>query len=283
MKKRLLVNAGLLAAVVVLGLVAWLKPAGRADEFALSAQQAAAVKSIELRYGAAAPLALERTGEGWRIVAPFAARADAFRVQRLLELAGAKATARFEASGLARYGLHEPVARLKLGGEEFAFGAVNEMSREIYVQAAGGVFLLPLRAMTALPKSPLELVSRQLFAADEAPEGFDFGSFKVGRSDGRWTLTPAAGSTPGAEAGPDDIHRWIDDWRLASALAVQPASGRKPVETLKIRLKDGTEASLAVLERGERAVLARAGQDFEYVFAGEAAARLLAPPAAAAR
>ena len=278
MKKSLLINAGLLAAVVVLGLLAWLKPSGRDGELALSTQKAAEVKSIELRYGSGAPVTLEREREEWKIVAPFEARVDAFQVQRLLELLGAKATARFEATGLARYGLSEPAARVVLGRQNFAFGAVNEMSREIYVQADDGVYLLPLRAMTALPKSPLDLVSKQLFAADEAPDGFDFGSFKVERADGKWTLTMTSDKVPASEAGADDINRWIDEWRLASALAIQAASERKPVGALKVRLKNGTDVIIKVMERGERTVLARAGQNFEYVIAAQTAARLLAPP-----
>ena len=54
--------------------------------------------------------------------------------------------------GLARYGLSEPYARIKIGSQDFSFGAANEMSREQYVLSGDAVYLLPLRYGAALPK-----------------------------------------------------------------------------------------------------------------------------------
>ena len=85
-------------------------------------------------------------------------------------------------------------------------------------------------------------------------------------------------SAPAAQAGPDDINRWVDDWRLASALAVQAPSQRKPVGTLKLVLKNGQRVNVDILERGANTVVARSDQPFEYVLSAETAARLLMPP-----
>jgi hypothetical protein len=153
------------------------------------------------------------------------------------------------------------------------------MSREQYVQSGDGVYLLPLRYGVALPKNPFNLVSKQLFDADEAPVGFDFGSFKVEQGDGKWTLTMTASTLPPSAAGPDDINRWVDDWRLASALGVQAPGQRKPVGELKMRLKSGRDAIIKVLERGANTVIARDDQPFEYLLTAESGNRLLSPPA----
>jgi hypothetical protein len=240
--------------------------------------KAAGVKSLEVVIAGAPPITLERETAGWKMTAPFPARADSFQVQRLLDLLDAKSNERYAATGLARYGLNEPYARISIDRQQFSFGAMNEMSREQYVQSGDGVYLLPLRYGAALPKNPFNLVSKQLFDADEAPVGFDFGTFKVEQGDGKWTLTMTA-STPPSAAGADDINRWVDDWRLASALGVQAPTSRKPVSALKVRLKSGRDVIIHVLERGANTVIARSDQPFEYVLTTETGTRLLSPPA----
>ena len=60
-----------------------------------------------------------------------------------------------------------------------------------------------------------------------------------------------------------------------------PASKRKPLATVSIKLKAGNEISVAVLQREPQLVVARSDQPYEYQLSAEAAKRLLAPPAAA--
>ena len=135
--------------------------------------------------------------------------------------------------------------------------------------------LVPLRYGAALPKNALQLVSKQLFAAAEAPVAFAFKEFGLVQQAGKWQLTP-----PAADVSQDDLNRWVDELRLATALAVQAASNRKPLAMIKVKLKDGSNVTLAVLQREPELVLARSDQQFEYQFAGDTAKRLLAPPAA---
>ena len=171
--------------------------------------------------------------------------------------------------------MNEPYARVTINQQGFAFGAVNEMSREQYVLSQDGIYPLALRYGAALPKNALQLVARQLFAPDEAPIAFESGEFKLVQQDGKWQLTP-----PAADLSQDDINRWVDEWRLATALAVQPPSKRKPLATVKLKLKNGAAVSVAALQREPELVLTRSDQAFEYQFVGVAAKRLLAPPAA---
>ena len=134
---------------------------------------------------------------------------------------------------------------------------------------------MQLRYGAALPKNALQLVSKQLFAADEAPVAFEFKEFSLAQQDGKWVMSPTA-----ADMSQDDINRWIDEWRLATALAVQTADNRKPLTTIKVRLGSGSDLTLAVLQREPELLLARSDQPFQYQFPGETAKRLLAPPAA---
>ena len=268
-------NLALLAAVIALALFAYYKPPKNEPEHKLAMLKAADAKSIRIEIGTSAPLLLERTATEWKLTAPISARADSFQVQRLLEILAATSKDRFPAAGLARYELNEPYARVTINQQAFAFGTVNEMSREQYVLSQGGIYPLALRYGAALPKNALQLVSRQLFAPDEAPVAFELSEFRLAEVNGKWQLTP-----PAADLSQDDINRWVDEWRLATALAVQPPSKGKPLATVKLKLKNGSAVAIAVLQRDPQLVLARGDQEFEYQFAGDAAKRLLAPPAA---
>ena len=274
MKNRQWLNVALLAAVAILALFAYFKPHKSEPEHRLSALKAADVRNIRIEIPGSVPLALERTGSDWRLAAPVAARADSFQTQRLLAILEATSKDRLPAAGLARFDLNEPYARVTIDQQPFSFGAVNQMSREQYVLTQDGVYLVPLRYGAVLPKNALQLVSRQLFAADEAPVAFEFKDFSLAQQDGKWVMSPAA-----ADMSQDDINRWIDEWRLATALAVQAADNRKPLATIKVRLGSGSDLTLTVLQREPDLVLARSDQPFQYQFAGDAAKRLLAPPA----
>ena len=274
MKRRLWLNVALLAAVVLLAVFAYFKPHQKEPEHRLSVLKAAEVKRIRIEIAGSPPLALERTAAEWRLSAPVAARADGFQAQRLLAILDATSKDRLPAAGLARFDLNEPYARMTVDHQAFSFGAVNQMSREQYVLTQEGVYLVQLRYGAALPKSALQLVSKQLFAADEAPVAFESRDFSLAQQDGKWVLSPAA-----ADLSPDDINRWVDEWRLASALAVLPMSNRKPLATIKVRLRSGSDVTLAVLQQEPELVLARSDQQFEYQLVGSAAKRLLTPPA----
>lgn len=276
MKRGLRVNVALLAAVAALALFAYLKPHRGEPQFKLSTLKTADAKSIKLEITGAAPIVIERAVSGWRLAAPVAARADGFQVERLLEILDAASKDRFPATGLARFDLNEPYARLTIDRQSFSFGAVNQVSREQYVLTQDGIYPVALRYGAALPASALQLVSKQLFAAEEAPVAFEFKEFRLAQQDGKWVMSPAA-----ADSSQDDINRWIDEWRFVSALAVLPMSHRKPLATIKVRFKSGGDVTLTVVQREPKLTLARSDQQFEYQLAAETAQRLLAPPTAA--
>ena len=277
MKRAAWINLALLGAVIALLLIAWLKPSVSEPEHKLSTLKATDAKSIRIEIAGAEPIALERAATDWRITAPFTARADSFQVQRLLGILDATSKDRYPAVGLARYELNEPHVRVTIERQTFSFGAANSMSNEQYVLTQDGIYPVSLRYAAALPKNALQLASRQLFAAEEAPVAFEFSAFKLAQEGGKWRLVP-----PAANPGADDINRWVDEWRLATALAVQAASERKPLATIKVKLKSSGDVTLAVVQREPELIIARSDQKFEYRFPGAIARRLLAPPVAGA-
>jgi len=274
MRRTAWLNALLAVAVAALGAWAYLKPSNeRAAEYPLSALKPAEARSIRIERGAGAPVVLERKDDAWFLVSPFAARAEPARVRALLDILEATTPHRFAATDLQRFELASPRARLTVNEQSFGFGMVSPVTREQYVLTAEAVFAVHPRYGTALPPRGSELASRGLFAPGETPVRIGLGTFAVEQRDGQWTSSP-----PGSAASPDDLARWMEEWRLATALRVEPADKTKALETIRVRLKSGGTLSLHVLAREPQLVILREDENLQFAFPPETAARLLSPP-----
>ncbi|MGH8642484.1 MAG: DUF4340 domain-containing protein [Burkholderiales bacterium] len=268
-------RTALLAAIVaLLGIYVYFKPARGPAEYSLSALKAQEIRSIRVeRPGDAAPLLLERRPDGWYVVSPFAARADALRAHQVLAIAEAKSSHRLPAAELARFELDRPIAWVTLGGQTFSFGLVNAVTREQYVLSGDFVYTVHPRYGAALPARPADAANRQLFAADEVPVRIELKEFTVEQRNGRWTLTPGASAV-----SQEEFMRWVDEWHLASALRVAPWARGKPVAEIRVRLKNGGNLTLGVLARQPELVLVRTDEKLQYHLRAEAAKRLFSPP-----
>lgn len=275
MKRALAANLALAAVVAALAALVYWKPNETTPGHALSTLKPEAVAVIRIERTGAAAITLEKKGDAWFLTEPFRARADAARVERLLEIAQARATHRMPAADLARFDLERPETRVTIDGQSFGFGLVNEMSREQYVLTGGAVHTIHARYGTALPGAAADMASRQLFAPSEMPVRIELKDFSVANRDGRWVLAPA----PGEELSQDDYNSWVDGWRRATALRVEPYTRIRPQGEIKVELKDGTRLTLAILGRGPDLALARSDEKLVYILVADIAKRLLVPPA----
>ena len=274
MKRGWMVNAVLLVAVSTLGAFVYFKP--RADapvSYALSALHRADVKRVQLERKGDPAIRIERKGESWFITAPLSARADSFQVEHLLAILDARSGHRLAATELTRFDLEQPLMRLVIDDEPFGFGAVNAATREQYVLAGGAVYTISPRYGAMMPIDVAHLIRRQLFTPDESPVRFEFRDFTVALSEGKWRVSPPAG-----DLSQDEVNRWIDGWRHAAALRAEPYSGGKPIDAVKMQLKDGRTLEFDILRKGSEFVIARPDEKLRYHFAAETAQRLLLPP-----
>jgi hypothetical protein len=272
MRSRLWLNIALLAVVAILGLLAYFLPEDKELEHRLSALTPPEAQRIHIEWANARSATLVREAPHWTISAPFTARADGFQVERLLSILDATAKQPLAAIGAARYGLHHPAASMTINQQTFNFGAINEISRERYIQTKGAIYPVPLRYANIVPKDALQLVAKQLFAPGETLVALEFDGYKVAREAGRWRATPAI------DASADDLQRWLDEWRLASALSAVAADERKALTTIKIGLQDGPPLTIEVLQREPDLVLKRSDLAYALQFAQPVGKRLLMPP-----
>ncbi len=275
MKRGWLLNIALLAAVTALGFFVWLNPS-REDQAKkpLSTLRAAQVQHITLRRPGQPAVKLEHRGAQWRITAPFSARADEFQVLRMLTILEAQPGTRLPATDLERFDLKTPVALLTIDGVEYAFGGINTVTREQYVRRGDTVYTVALRHGAALPANANALIRRVLLAEQEQPAAIALPDFSLMQQEGRWTLSPPA------DVSQDDLQRYADQWRYASAAQAAPYDQRPVLAGIRITLRDGKVLEFGILQRTPQLVLWRRDSGLQYLFLEAAGRALLNKPGA---
>lgn len=274
MRRRWITLGILFACVAALGLFAWLKPPRQQDVTHVVSDIKAADASLLRVLRKGKPLAsLEKRGNEWFVTQPVAAPADALQVSRLLAVLDAKSPQRYPSAQLDKFELQEPQAEIVINDQRFAFGAINNVTREQYLLARGQVYAVEPRFAAAIPGDATALLRRTVLAASEVPQRFEFGAFTVSADDKKWSTTP---STP--DVSQDDYNRWVAQWRDGSALRAERADTRKPERELVITLKDGRRVTLAVLQKQPELIVRRADVGLQFVFVGDIGAQMISTP-----
>jgi len=274
MKPRILLNLALAALVAVLILLVWLKPKPMTQtEFKLSTLASASINRIAIEKAGQPAIVLKNNPAGWRLSAPFQARAEGTAVGRLLEILAATSLQRFPATDLGRFQLDQPLLRITLNDQEFSFGTQNTLTGEVYVATNGGVHLVAPSYLAHAMKMPADFAARAFLAEEEKPTGFEFADLKLSQNnDGKWSASP-----PRPNWSQDDINRWVDEWRHASSLVTQPYDGTPAQESFTLRLGNGKLIPCKILRREPELVLLREDEKLQYHFPAEIGKRLLNP------
>lgn len=274
MRARIWLNLGLAALVIVLALLVWFKPKPAAlPEFKLTTLTNAGIDRIVIDKPGQPAIALQKSPSGWRLTAPFKARADEEMVRRVLEITAAASLQRFPATDLGRFQLDQPLLRLTLNDQEIDFGMQNPLTGDVYAASQGGVYPVAPRHLAHALKIPADFASRALLAEEEKPAGFEFANLALNqRDDGKWLTSPAS-----PDQSQDDLNRWVDEWRHASSLLTQPYDGTPAKESLTLRLRDGKAVSCKILRYEPEFVLLREDEKLQYHFPADVGKRLLRP------
>lgn len=262
-KSIVLLNLALAALVAVLILLVWLKPKPVAQaEFRLSTLASASINRIAIEKPGQPAIVLQRNPSGWRLSAPFQARAEGAAVGRLLEILATSSLQRFTATDLGRFQLDQPLLRLTLNDQEFSFGIQNTLTGEVYVATNGGVHLVAPSYLAHALKMPADFAAHAFLAEEEKLAGFEFSDLILSQdSDGKWSASP-----PRPNWSQDDFNRWVDEWRNASSLVTQPHDGTPAQESFTLRLGDGKLIPCKILRREPELVLLREDEKLQYHF-----------------
>lgn len=273
MKSRLWLNVFLLLLVAALAFAVYSRRQAPAEPaYRLSALNAAQVSSIQIEKPNTPAIRLEKRNNAWFVTAPYAARADSFRIGRILEVLAASSTQRFPATDLAAFDLDKSLFKLTINGQQISFGTLNPLTQQQYALTANTVYLISARYIANAAAQTADFADKRLFAENEFPARFKFEGRVLALNNGKWETTP-----PRTDLSQDTLNLWRDEWRNASALLVQPYVEGKSLGKILITLNGGKQLTLGILQTEPDLVLLREDEHLQYHLPQETGKQLLAP------
>ena len=276
--RRWLLNLALLALVVALALLLWLRPDGDAESEAAPLTPLArdAIRTIVIERGGEPAVRLTQSDGAWRLTAPLEARVDAFTLDTLLDLAGAPADrpVPLENGDLGRFGLAPPELSVRLNDTTVHFGAAHPLEDRRYAQHGERVYLLPVRFYRAAASPYTNFIDTRLIEPGRKLAALALPGFALTLEDGTWRREPAIESLSS-----DRINAFIDDWKHARALRVQQYADEPVRERITLTLEgpEGGQSrvTVGILAREPELVLYRPDEGLQYHFPQAMAERLL--------
>ncbi|MCC7546743.1 MAG: hypothetical protein IT532_03170 [Burkholderiales bacterium] len=276
MRTGWLVNIVLVAVVAALAAYAFYRT-GRDDpqREPIAHLAASVVQRIAIEANGVQTIELAREGDAWFVTRPLRARANSTQVDRILDLLAVQGRERMPAQDLQRFDLGRPTLRVRFDETAIAFGTINPLTQDQYVLVGDAVFMIPSHHRAAIPDRVERVLTHALLRTNEKPVAFEFANFSVARADGRWARNPQPAD---GALSQDDFNRWVDEWRYASSLLTQPASGKLPAERIAVAFEDGRRVEFGIVQREPELVLVRADEALTFYFSQDTRGRLLAGP-----
>lgn len=272
MKSRMLLNLSLLAALAVLGAIAYLEPGKKEPaETPLTPVDIDKVDTLTLQQGDKTIVLAKKDGH-WRLSAPFSAPANEFRARQLLEIAKATSDASYplKPEELAKFELDKPIASLTVGDAVLIFGGADPINMRRYVRVGDTLHLVRDDFSRHLTAQATDYVDKKLLPEDARIQEIALPEWKARLGqDGKWVFEPQQ------EGGESNIGDLLANWQSARAIDIKhldkPVGGPK----LHIKLANGDPVDFVIVQREPELLLARQDCGLQYEVVGEPAKRLL--------
>lgn len=228
MKSRWLLNVGLLALLIALGLVAYFQPGAKRkpEQPAITNIDGAKVDTIRIEQPGHKTAVLKRERDHWQMEQPVNARADDSVITSLLDDIDESSAHHYPVKGLdlKQFGLKPPKLSLTLNNETLEFGSSDSLDHQRYIRNGDTVYLVNDTLFYRLQGDPLSMVSKRVLPKDAKITALDLPGIKLAQnSKGDWQLTPANNKITS-----DQIQKLVDAWNNADAYNVK-AAGDAPV------------------------------------------------------
>ncbi len=280
MRRGWIVNLVLLVVVVAAGALLYFEPWKEPPEKPprIVAVDPGKVERVAIeRPGKDGRIVLERgEDDGWRLVEPFAMRANGTRVHALVQDLRQRGRDHFPVADrdLAGFGLKEPQVRVSLDGTTVAIGGEAPIKRARYVRVGDTIHLADRGILRTAERGATELAARSLVPGDATMTAIEGPGFRVAKGDDGWTVENAD-RKPAKEAAKALAQAWQSAQGLR--LVRREGDGGDLEADARLALKGRDQplrfARLATDTKGEVAVT-RPGLPVRYVISAGTADRL---------
>jgi len=156
----------------------------------------------------------------WRLSEPYAAAISNIALTKLIQLPARRdyQILSDKPANLKQYGLAPALLMLNFDSVSIAWGDINSLDQRRYLLVGDKLILINEDIQPFVQDCPKNLLSKALLEPGQELHGITLPALNVTQQRGEWTMDPA----PPSNWSQDDLHRYVDDWRSAQALLVEP-------------------------------------------------------------
>ncbi|MBI3772370.1 MAG: DUF4340 domain-containing protein [Gammaproteobacteria bacterium] len=276
MGKRAWLNLVLLAVILGLAAIVYFEPGIKQPVVqSLTKIDTSAVKELQISVPDQAPITLQRDGQRWRLTAPKQILANPVRVQRILGLLAVSSEQQYASSNLDlnKYGLATPKVRLRVAGQELAFGDQDPLNSRRYVLIGQTLHLIDQSDIAVLTSGWPSLVDLRLIPDGQELAAIEItGLGKLERGKDGWKYRGSGKTKTPAQTRIDEL---IQSWREAQAMEVAINETEATGEQAVLKFVDGSELKFDVNRFADQVVFGRADLEIEYHLSSDQAQQLL--------
>lgn len=266
MNYHAILNRIMLVTVIGLGLFLFFNPSLEDIEtYALSSLSVDAAERIQIWHQEDA-MTLERIESRWYLTAPFHARADETKIEKILDILSSKSHHRLPLGDLDSFGLDKPNIQLQINHEKFSFGGLTPITNEQYVAARESIYLLPPRYSVMLPSQPVKIVSTNLLAETEIPVRLELRDLSIDSNESELLLSQG------------EMGRWVQLWQTSNAAHIYFSADELVGEAqkeIRIILQNGLYIDFKAQQNETELILLRVDEGIGYLFPNEQGKQLL--------
>ncbi len=262
MKRRGLINLGMLALVAILAIAVWLTPDETTERAPppLTSLHPSNINRIRIANNNGPEFILERHQGEWRMTAPYQVAANTPRINILLDLVSTPSVERFPMPGgrLEEFGLDKPIAEVEFDGTLLVFGGTHPFNYRRYVRVGETLHLTNDLFPHHFLATAEAFVSHGLLQKEERITGLETADWTLSRETGGWRLEGGPGISG------DRLTEKIDSWQNAWVSKVLKAPQQQPQERVGIALEGGGHLELGVIRDEKRLLLIRTDLGLAY-------------------
>jgi len=280
MNSRKLLNLGLLAMVIGLGIIVMLDSSNDIDApepNKISKLNSTDINQILITINSNKRIELKKTNKLWRIIEPINIAANEVQVFVLLGLLNTISYGQHKVAeaDLAKYGLDPPSVTINFNQNSFAIGDEDPVQHHRYILFNNTVHLIRDQYSSIAKSAPSGLINLAIMPENTKIKSLHLPDMKLDLIDGSWIITPP----PDKTISQDTIRKLVDEWQFAQALEASLLDSVEPPElkTLPVHIEfsgDTPVMDLQTFSTDDERLLINPALGIQYHLTSHASARM---------
>ncbi len=272
MNKKLLINIGLLAFIVLLVIVGTSTNEEESQETIIVPDfDIASINDIVITRKDKPELHFNKQGEIWRMESPLKIRVNIARINAMLKLAVSESHGQFNKNevDLAELGLVTPKISMTLNNVLFKFGVTDGIDQRRYVLYDDTVFMVNDFLYAQLDSKPGFFADTQLLPEGTKLKQIEFPNNTFTLKNNVWTMQQLM------DIKPDQLKRLAFSWENAAAISV--SSYQQPQQDFPIILTTSDDKIIRyeIISNNPYLILGRKDLEIQYHMGSDEAEKLL--------